>query len=43
LARAGNEAGHVFNLGDGVLPSTNPKALEAVVRVVHEEGLAGVR
>jgi uroporphyrinogen decarboxylase len=43
LDRAGGEAGHVFNLGHGVLPSTDPSALEAVVRVVHEEGLAGVR
>jgi uroporphyrinogen decarboxylase len=43
LARAGREAGHVFNLGHGVLPSTDPAVLEAVVRVVHDEGKAGVR
>jgi uroporphyrinogen decarboxylase len=43
LARAGREAGHIFNLGHGVLPSTDPAALEAVVKVVHEEGRAGVR
>jgi uroporphyrinogen decarboxylase len=43
LAKAGREAGHIFNLGHGVLPSTDPAALEAVVRVVHEEGRAGVR
>ena len=43
MARAGSEAGHIFNLGHGVLPSTDPSTLEAVVRVVHEEGLAGVR
>lgn len=42
LARAGRDAGHVFNLGHGVLPSTDPAALEAVVRVVHDEGMAGV-
>jgi uroporphyrinogen decarboxylase len=42
LARAGNEPGHIFNLGHGVLPTTNPSALEAVVRVVHDEGRAGV-
>jgi uroporphyrinogen decarboxylase len=42
LARAGTEAGHVFNLGHGVLPSTDPAVLEAVVRTVHDEGLAGV-
>lgn len=43
LARAGTEAGYIFNLGHGVLPSTDPTVLEAVVRVVHDEGLAGVR
>jgi uroporphyrinogen decarboxylase len=43
LARAGHDAGHIFNLGHGVLPSTNPATLEAVVRVVHDEGMAGVR
>jgi uroporphyrinogen decarboxylase len=42
LQRAGTQAGHVFNLGHGVLPSTNPTVLEAVVRVVHDEGRAGV-
>ncbi len=41
LARAGEEAGHIFNLGHGVLPSTDPEVLAAVVRVVHEEGRAG--
>ena len=35
--------GHIFNLGHGVLPSTDPATLEAVVRVVHDEGRAGVR
>lgn len=43
LAKAGAEAGHVFNLGHGVLPATDPAVLETVVRVVHEEGKAGVR
>ena len=43
LARAGRDAGHIFNLGHGVLPSTDPATLEAVVRVVHDEGRAGVR
>ncbi len=43
IARAGNDAGHIFNLGHGVLPSTDPAVLEAVVRVVHDEGRAGVR
>lgn len=43
LARAGTDAGHIFNLGHGVLPQTNPDVLAEVVRVVHEEGKAGVR
>ncbi len=43
LARAGKAPGHIFNLGHGVLPSTDPTVLEAVVRVVHEEGKAGVQ
>jgi len=43
LDRAGGDAGHIFNLGHGVLPSTDPATLEAVVRVVHDEGRAGVR
>jgi uroporphyrinogen decarboxylase len=42
LTRAGAQAGHVFNLGHGVLPSTDPAVLEAIVRVVHDEGRAGV-
>jgi uroporphyrinogen decarboxylase len=43
LTRAGSDAGHIFNLGHGVLPSTDPTVLEAVVKLVHEEGKAGVR
>ena len=43
LARAGAEAGHIFNLGHGVLPQTDPAVLEAIVRLVHDEGKAGVR
>jgi len=43
LAKAGTAAGHIFNLGHGVLPTTDPAALEAVVRVVHDEGRAGVQ
>jgi uroporphyrinogen decarboxylase len=42
LDRAGSDAGHIFNLGHGVSPSTDPATLEAVVRVVHDEGRAGV-
>jgi uroporphyrinogen decarboxylase len=43
LARAGRDGGYIFNLGHGVLPSTDPAVLEAVVRVVHDEGMAGVK
>jgi uroporphyrinogen decarboxylase len=39
LARAddGSGTGHVFNLGHGVLPETDPGILGAVVDLVHEE------
>ncbi len=42
LARGGG-AGHVFNLGHGVLPETDPGVLTALVDLVHEEtaGAAG--
>jgi uroporphyrinogen decarboxylase len=43
LRRAGTDAGHIFNLGHGVLPSTDPAVLEAVVTLVHDEGRAGVK
>ena len=33
--------GHVFNLGHGVLPDTDPGVLTAVVDLVHEVGRAG--
>ncbi len=36
LARA-PETGHVFNLGHGVLPETDPDVLRRVVDLVHEE------
>jgi uroporphyrinogen decarboxylase len=36
LARADGRAGHVFNLGHGVLPETNPDDLGRLVRLVHE-------
>jgi uroporphyrinogen decarboxylase len=42
LRRAGADAGHVFNLGHGVLPDTDPGILGAVVELVHAEGRAGV-
>jgi len=42
LDRAGAAPGHVFNLGHGVLPETDPGILERVVELVHAEGRAGV-
>jgi uroporphyrinogen decarboxylase len=36
LAAAANLPGHVFNLGHGVLPETDPGVLQAVVELVHE-------
>ncbi len=42
LTRAGTAPGHVFNLGHGVLPETDPGILEQVVALVHAEGRAGV-
>ena len=43
LRRAGSDTGHIFNLGLGVLPETDPTVLEAVVELVPSEGRAGVR
>ena len=37
LAEAGGRDGHVFNLGHGVLPDTEPATLRRVVELVHEE------
>ena len=42
LSRAGAAPGHIFNLGHGVLPETDPGILEQVVALVHAEGRAGV-
>jgi uroporphyrinogen decarboxylase len=36
LARAGGRPGHIFNLGHGVLPGTDPDALGRLVELVHE-------
>jgi uroporphyrinogen decarboxylase len=36
LRRAGGGAGHVFNLGHGVLPGSPVENLQALVETVHE-------
>ncbi|MEM7339545.1 MAG: uroporphyrinogen decarboxylase [Actinomycetota bacterium] len=40
LADNDGHPGHIFNLGHGVLPQTNPEILEQVVALVHAEGRA---
>ncbi|MHB8288374.1 MAG: uroporphyrinogen decarboxylase [Acidimicrobiales bacterium] len=37
LQEASAQPGHIFNLGHGVLPETNPEVLEKVVALVHGE------
>jgi uroporphyrinogen decarboxylase len=41
LADAAGLPGHIFNLGHGVLPETDPGILAAVVNLVHERTAAG--
>jgi uroporphyrinogen decarboxylase len=40
LARAGGRPGHIFNLGHGVLPATDPDLLGRLVRLVHAQTAA---
>ena len=40
LREAGPGGAHVFNLGHGVLPETDPEVLEALVEFVHDRGRA---
>ncbi|HEY1317320.1 MAG TPA: uroporphyrinogen decarboxylase [Gaiella sp.] len=42
LARAGGRPGHVFNLGHGVLPETEPEAITRLAHLVRERTEAGV-
>jgi uroporphyrinogen decarboxylase len=42
LARAGGRPGHIFNLGHGVLPQTNPDDLGRLRELVHERTAAPV-
>ena len=41
LAEAGPEPGHVFNLGWGVLPDTDPDVLRRLVEFVHDRSRRG--
>lgn len=41
LAQAGDRAGHIFNLGHGVLPQTPVENVLALVRAVHESPVGG--
>jgi uroporphyrinogen decarboxylase len=36
LARAGGRAGHIFNLGHGVLPRTDPDVVSRLAELVQE-------
>ena len=37
LARAGGRAGHIFNFGHGILPSTPVEHVQALARYVHQK------
>ena len=41
VLRRGGGRGHIFNLGHGVLPETDPTVLEQVVALVHGHGPVG--
>jgi uroporphyrinogen decarboxylase len=40
LERVGGRPGHIFNLGHGVLPETDPTVLTRIVELVHERTAA---
>jgi uroporphyrinogen decarboxylase len=40
LERAAGRPGHIFNLGHGVLPETDPELLGRLVRLVHDQTAA---
>jgi uroporphyrinogen decarboxylase len=37
VLRRGGGRGHIFNLGHGILPETNPDAVKYVVDLVHAQ------
>jgi uroporphyrinogen decarboxylase len=41
LSRANGRTGHIFNLGHGILPDTDPDAVKFVVDLVHERTKQG--
>jgi uroporphyrinogen decarboxylase len=43
LERAGGRPGHIFNLGHGVLPGSDPEILKRLVDFVHEQTVRGRR
>lgn len=40
LARAGGRPGHIFNLGHGILPESDPEILARIVDLVHQTSSA---
>jgi len=41
LDRVGGRPGHIFNVGHGILPGTDPDVIRAVVEFVHDYPLGG--
>jgi uroporphyrinogen decarboxylase len=41
LQEAGPAPGHIFNLGHGIWPETDPDAVARLVDHVHESSVAG--